>query len=98
VPGAQEVLAVAERAAALAESAVAGEDESAFAGPDDLAVLEAEAAEVAGGSQVPAACAGAVGLAGVLLPAVAEGTRQSFEQLRTIFSYGLVCYDISPLP
>lgn len=26
-----------------------------------------------------------------------EGTRQSFEQLRTIFCYGLLCYDIYTL-
>lgn len=32
-----------------------------------------------------------------LLPTVAEGTRQSFEQLRTIFAYGLLCYDIYTL-
>lgn len=32
-----------------------------------------------------------------LVPTVAEGTRQSFEQLRTIFSYGLLCYDIYTL-
>jgi hypothetical protein len=29
-----------------------------------------------------------------LVPAVAEGTRQSFDQLREIFAYGLLCYDI----
>lgn len=32
-----------------------------------------------------------------LVPTVAEGTRQSFEQLRMIFSYGLLCYDIYTL-
>jgi hypothetical protein len=32
-----------------------------------------------------------------LVAAVAEGTRQSFEQLRTIFGYGLLCYDIYTL-
>jgi len=29
-----------------------------------------------------------------LVPAVAEGTRQSFDQLREIFAYGVLCYDI----
>jgi len=29
-----------------------------------------------------------------LVPAVADGTRQSFEQLRTIYAYGVLCYDI----
>jgi hypothetical protein len=29
-----------------------------------------------------------------LVPAVAEGTRQSFDQLREIFGYGVLCYDI----
>ena len=28
------------------------------------------------------------------MPAVAEGTRQSFDQLREIFGYGVPCYDI----
>jgi hypothetical protein len=32
-----------------------------------------------------------------LAPAVAEGTRQSFDQLREIFPYGLLCYDIFTL-
>lgn len=29
-----------------------------------------------------------------LVPAVADGTRQSFEQLKTIYAYGVLCYDI----
>ena len=29
-----------------------------------------------------------------LVPAVAQGTRQSFDQLRRIFGYGVLCYDI----
>jgi hypothetical protein len=29
-----------------------------------------------------------------LAPAVADGTRQSFEQFRTIYAYGVLCYDI----
>ena len=32
-----------------------------------------------------------------LVPAVAKGTRDSFEQLREIFPYGLLCYDIFTL-
>lgn len=32
-----------------------------------------------------------------LVPAVAEGTRQSFDQLREAFPYGLLCYDIFTL-
>jgi hypothetical protein len=32
-----------------------------------------------------------------LVPAVAEGTRQSFDQLREIFAYGVLCYDIFTL-
>lgn len=32
-----------------------------------------------------------------LVPAVAEGTRQSFDQLRGVFPYGLMCYDIFTL-
>lgn len=29
-----------------------------------------------------------------LVPAVADGTRKSFERLRTIYAYGVLCYDI----
>ena len=29
-----------------------------------------------------------------LVPAVADGTRQTFEQLKTIYAYGVLCYDI----
>lgn len=29
-----------------------------------------------------------------LAPGVAEGTRQSFERLRTVFAYGVLCYDV----
>ncbi len=29
-----------------------------------------------------------------LIPAVADGTRQTFEQLKTIYAYGVLCYDI----
>jgi hypothetical protein len=29
-----------------------------------------------------------------LVPAVADGTRQSFEQLKMIYAYGVLCYDI----
>lgn len=32
-----------------------------------------------------------------LVPAVAEGTRRSFDQLREVFPYGLLCYDIFTL-
>ncbi len=32
-----------------------------------------------------------------LAPAVAEGTRMSFDRLRTIFAYGVLCYDIFTL-
>ncbi|MDJ0345041.1 hypothetical protein QMK19_14290 [Streptomyces sp. H10-C2] len=32
-----------------------------------------------------------------LAPAVAKGTRQSFDRLRTVFAYGVLCYDIFTL-
>lgn len=32
-----------------------------------------------------------------LAPAVAEGTRRSFDRLRTIYAYGVLCYDIYTL-
>ncbi|MFE7558516.1 hypothetical protein [Kitasatospora sp. NPDC057500] len=32
-----------------------------------------------------------------LAPAVAEGTRQSFDRLRTVFAYGVLCYDLFTL-
>ncbi len=56
----------AEGPAAPGQAGVAGQDEPAFAGPQQFAVLGGKAAQVTEGAEQAPGGAGAVGLAGVL--------------------------------
>jgi chemotaxis response regulator CheB len=64
-PGGGGLPVGAERAAAAGQVAAAGEDEAAFPGPQDLAVLEAEAPHIPERAKGIAADARPVRLAGV---------------------------------